>query len=93
MGDNGKLKVKEASYVTSKILSFKRRGRVIPFSEFPDPSMNQEDKAVPTDRKVCTAMIWNNSEFVESYHSFNQIILIIEITIHEKLINFLCFIL
>ena len=39
----------------AKILSFDSGSRVISFSEFPDTSMNQEDKAVPTDRKVCTS--------------------------------------
>ena len=52
----GKWKVQEASWMTSKRLSFTRGSRVISFSEMPDPSMNQKDKAVPTDRKVCTSV-------------------------------------
>ena len=61
----GKWKVQEASWMTSKRLSFMRGSRVISFSELPDPSMNQEDKAVPTDRKVCTSVrLYFNSELL-----------------------------
>ena len=56
MNENGKWKVHEASWMTAKRLSFESGSRVISFSEFPDSSMNQKDKAVPTDRKVCTSV-------------------------------------
>lgn len=57
VGQDGKFKIEEASWMTAKRLSFTKDSRLIAFSTLPDCPDPLQDILVPSNHKVCTVDI------------------------------------